>query len=117
MKRLMALILFCSTMTACIHPVARINTAMASWESHSVTDLLAKWGPPQQVLSDGEYQVYMYITTSTSYTAPVTYRLWRNKNASTVVLANGRVDTSIKSWRMFWADKNGIIRRWSWKGL
>jgi len=49
---------------------ASIDTTMKSWMGHNVNDLIASWGPPQQVFSDGQGgQVFIY-TQARQWTTP-----------------------------------------------
>ncbi len=121
-----------------------INKNMDSWMDHNVSDLIAKWGPPQQTMSDGSGgQILIYssrvewttpgrATTNTSGTANSygnfnanTYGSNTYGNYSGSTYGNATSTTTYtppkthgynKS-RMFWADRNGRLYKWQWKGL
>ena len=113
-----------STLTGCAH----MNKVMASWQGHHYSDLIAKWGPPQQVFDDGStgrilvyssdrsWTVPGYATTTTTATATAydTY-IWGSATSHTTYTP-AQVQ-SYTAYRMFWIDSNGHIYRWAWRGL
>jgi hypothetical protein len=49
---------------------ASINKTMQSWVGNHQSDLIANWGPPQQVMDDGRGgKIFIYFTTR-SFTSP-----------------------------------------------
>lgn len=105
----------------------RLNKAMNSWMGSNVGDLIASWGPPQQVFDDGQGgQVLLWNVQrnlgSTPATAQTTTTLQMNRYGTRGTARSSTVYTPSQTYgytayRMFWADKNGRIYRWSWKGL
>jgi hypothetical protein len=101
-----------------------MNKRMSSWEGHRISDLIADWGPPSQVIENGQegkiycYQssgsIYMPGTTSTHGNA-YTYGNQTTFNASTYTSPGYTIP--INRYRMFWVNNEGVIFKWSWKGL
>jgi hypothetical protein len=114
---------FMLPLTGCM-TTTKMNQIMSSWEGHHVSDLIASWGPPAQVIDDGKggkiycYQyssaIYMPGTTTTHGNA-YTYGNQMTFNASTYTSPGYTIPVNKN--RMFWTNENGIIYRWSWKGL
>ena len=107
---------------------ASINKTMESWMGHDQSDLIANWGPPQQVMDDGRGGKIFVYTTTRSHTAPGSSTTTVTGSAygygDTVYgTATGHTTynpprtTSYNAYRMFWIDQTGRIYRWSWKGL
>ena len=104
----------------------RISETMESWKGHHVSDLIASWGPPQQIVDDGRGgSIYVwkqhvsipwtkgYSTekgTITNYGGNTSY--YRNRTTYTPP-TNLEWDRT----RMFWVNKRGIIYHWQWQGL
>jgi len=107
---------------------AHINELMKSWEGHHYSELIASWGPPQQVFDDG-YGGRIFIYTqirqwampgkSTTYTkASATIYddyIWGSAISKTTYYPSQIY--SYTAYRMFWVNKDGFIYGWSWKGL
>lgn len=111
---------------------AKMNEVMSSWVGHDANELVASWGPPQQVMPDGRGgQIFAYFQDR-QYTSPgfstttstATASAWGNYNYATATGygTSNTVTTPPQThrWtvsRTFWVDKNGRIYRWAWKGL
>jgi hypothetical protein len=107
---------------------ASINKTMQLWMGHHQSDLIANWGPPQQVMDDGQGgKIFIYITTRT-FTSPghstttVTGSAYGMGNyaygtARGYTTYTPPQTTSYNACRMFWIDGNGYIYRWAWRGL
>jgi hypothetical protein len=107
---------------------ASIDKTMESWMGNHQSDLIASWGPPQQVLDDGQGgKIFVYSTTR-SYTSPGSattnmtgsaYGIGNTVygNATSYTTYNPPQTSSYNAYRMFWIDGNGRIYRWAWKGL
>ncbi|HZP18146.1 MAG TPA: hypothetical protein VFB00_09285, partial [Terriglobales bacterium] len=50
--------------------VKRINATMASWQGHQFSDLVARCGPPSQVMADGQGGKVMVWVLDRTYTTP-----------------------------------------------
>jgi len=87
---------------------AHINKRMSSWEGHHYSELIRSWGAPSRVVDDGaggKVIVYgEYVDGGTSGRVDQ----WGNSHARN----NGYTRK-----REFFADKDGIIRSWKWRGL
>ena len=107
---------------------ASINKTMQSWMGHHQSDLIASWGPPQQIMDDGQGgKIFIYFSTRT-FTSPghstttVTGSAYGTEHY-TYGSATGYTTyappqtSSYNAYRMFWVDKNGYIYRWAWRGL
>ncbi len=109
-------------------PGEKISETMASWLNNHYSQLLASWGPPQQVFDDGlggrilnytmNRQFYFPGTSQTNTTARVTSYdnyIWGSATSRTVY--NPARIYGYTAYRMFWINKNGIIYNWKWQGL
>ena len=109
---------------------ALIDKQMESWMGHHQSDLIASWGPPQQVMDDGQGGKIFVYTYTRSRTSPATAKTeysgrahsygnglsTRLKGTSTTTFTPATTTTYTKR-RMFWIDSNARIYRWAWKGL
>ena len=108
---------------------ASITKTMKSWEGAYVADLVASWGPPQQVFSDGQGgQVLVYANTRITGYKPATATTQTTGNAyvqgnriygqatSTTVYDPAQL-YGYTSYRVFFVNGDGHIYRWAWKGL
>lgn len=107
---------------------ASVNKVMESWTGHHQSDLIASWGPPQQVMDDGEGgRIFIYSTTR-AFTSPgrstttVTGSAYGTGNYAYGSATGSATYTpprtsSYNAYRMFWIDQNGYIYRWAWRGL
>jgi hypothetical protein len=123
-----ATLLLCLILLAsCVGKVkTNINNSMASWVDHHFTDLLASWGPPQQVMDDGNGGRVFVYTKTRSYTAPSTATTTANATVNpynntiwgtATTTYNPGQTYSWTSYRMFFIGSNGRIYRWAWRGL
>ena len=128
MKKVLLVVLLCLSLTGC----ATINKTMSSWMGHNVNDLIASWGPPQQIMSDGQGGQILIYSSARTYTTPGqattntygTANAYGNSNyvnvygsATSTTTYNPPQTSGYTAQRMFWADRNGRLYRWSWKGL
>lgn len=117
MKRIFPLM--CLLLCGCLTPRARMNLAMDSWMGHTPDELIAKFGPPSQILMEGDAKIYVFseTTLSTQNRAPVVMnRGTKNKPIPLVLDAGGSVTTENTNWRMFWVKQDRVFK-WAWKGL
>jgi hypothetical protein len=128
MKRVFAIatvILIVAALTGC---AARMNRAMMSWQGHNFNDLIASWGPPNQVFDDGSGGRIMVWTEARSYTTPgsSTTRttgsatatgntVWGSATSRTTY--NPGQTYQWRVYRMFWMNRDGVIYKWAWRGL
>ena len=116
--------------------VARVNKVMESWEGAHVSDLIASWGPPQQIMNDGAGgKIYVwnqtrsftspgYATTTTTGQATgqattygsTTYGNAQGSQHSQTTYTPPQT-TEYTASRMFWVNNSGVIYRWAWRGL
>ncbi len=107
---------------------ARINKVMASWERHHYSDLIASWGPPQQVFEDGSDGRILVWTATRSYTVPgqatthttgsaTVYENYIWGSATSHTTYNPAQTYGWTAYGMFWINRDGIIYRWAWRGL
>ena len=106
----------------------KMNTIMSSWEGSHESDLIAAWGPPQQVMGDGsDGKVFIY-TQQVSYTTPGTSTTTANATAYSYGNTANAYGTSYTTYnpsqtytrqrqRIFFINSSGRIYRWSWRGL
>jgi hypothetical protein len=101
-----------------------ISQVMQSWIGHSYSELMASWGPPTQVFSDGKGgQIFVYAynrlwirpgVATTAYSANA-YGGYVYGSATTVY--SPAYVQGYTAYRMFWIDSDGIIYSWAWRGL
>ncbi len=107
---------------------ARNSNAMRAWEGRHYSDLIASWGPPQQVFDDGAGGRMLIWTSSRSYTTPGKSETQADGNATIYddyIWGSARSDTTYtppqthgsKAYRVFWINRRGYIYRWASKGL
>ena len=99
---------------------ARINEVMKSWEGHHISDLIASWGPPQQIMDDGRgNKIYIYSSTRTivspGYSTTNVYGSYGYATGTSVYYPP--TSSSYNAFRMFWVNEGGYIFKWSWRGL
>ena len=127
MRKWLLLVLALSV-AACASP----SKTLASWMGHNSNELLASWGPPDQVFGDGKGgQVFIYTRTrqwtqpgsaTTTYSGSTYGTLAGNTYSSNTY---GQATTtyspayvsSYTAYRMFWIDSTGSIYSWAWRGL
>jgi len=107
---------------------AHINELMNSWMNYHYADLIASWGPPQQVFDDGYGGRILIYETNRSWTVPGKSQTYTTGNATiydNYIWGSARSYTTYRNpqtygytaYRMFWINKNGTIYRWAWRGL
>lgn len=107
---------------------AHINEVMQSWDGSHYSDLIASWGPPQQVFDDGQGGRILIYTEERQWTSPGqsrTYTTGRATAYDNYIWGSVTSRTTYEppkthgytAYRMFWIDRNGYIYRWAWKGL
>ena len=101
-----------------------INKTLDSWVGHDYSELFASWGPPQQVFSDGSGgQIFVYAYNrswvqpgrATTYYNATDYGGYIYGSATTVY--SPAYVQGYTAYRMFWADDDGTIYSWAWRGL
>jgi len=124
MKRLVVGALAVVALGAC----ASTTKVMESWQGHNANELLASWGPPQQVFSDGRGgRVFVYTsqrswTTQGSSRTHTNIQLYDYGDYISGTATSYTTYTPSKTYgytasRTFWINKHGVIYNWAWKGL
>ena len=85
---------------------SQMNEMMASWEGHHYSDLIESWGPPTQIIDDGEGGEIVCYESTRSVTSGSIGRYGAYSGNT----------TSYNTYRMFWIDDDGNIYKWSWRG-
>lgn len=112
MGLMLVLLALVITALGCASHDKKLSEVMESWVGHDISDCIAKWGPPQQVLDiKGGNKIYTW-SSSRSYTAPG-YMAADGFGGVNVYQGQTRTSTSTRS---FWVDSDGRIYRWAWKG-
>jgi hypothetical protein len=106
-----------------------INKAMNSWMNYHYSSLLSAWGNPTNIYNDGAgglVIVYSYTTTVPLIMPKSKTRTYGTGNIrndeifidlhSTTTYTPGYTMT-IKKYRIFFVNKDGIIYKNAWKGL
>jgi hypothetical protein len=124
MKRILITLLLVM-LTGC---AARINKTMASWQGSHYSNVIARWGPPDQVFADGSGGRVLVWTRTRSYTTPASSTTQTTGTATIAgdtvygsatshTVYNPAQTYSWKAYRMFWVNQSGVIYRWAWRGL
>jgi hypothetical protein len=97
-----------------------INETMQSWMGHSVSDLIASWGPPDQETSvEQGARVLTYNRTLWMEGDPLScddlYPTHDPRRAEIDCIKRRQHQRAVKGAQMFWADAGGKLYRWSWK--
>jgi len=93
---------------------ASTSKNMASWVGHHQSELIASWGPPTRISSDGKggsiliYEEYVNLG-QTPGRATVDY--WGN-----ITYTNPKQQGYIRT-RMYYINEEGYIYSWRWQGL
>lgn len=125
MKNILTTLIVAFLLSGC---ASKINEKMESWMGHHKNDLIASWGPPQDIMDDGQGGEIFIYSNERTYTTPGTSTTNTYGSASafgntaygsaTSTTHHTPAQTSgYTAQRMFWIDGRGIIYRWSWKGL
>ena len=139
MKRYMLVFigaLFTALLSGCMTP----STAMQSFVGQPLTELIARWGPPQQRTPDGQGgEIWTYFEqrqwttpgqvnttaygTGNSYGSlygnpyGATYRGNSSGYATVTTTYTPPETQGYTAYRSFFIDRDGIVYRWAWKGL
>lgn len=124
-QRVLAVALVVVALSGC---ATRINRVMDSWVGHHESELLAAWGAPQVVLSNGYGGKVLVYTARRAYTTPATATTTvtgtaQTRGSLTTIDATGATvytpgqTYGYQAQRLFWINPDGRIYRWSWKGL
>ncbi|MBI4811015.1 MAG: hypothetical protein HY800_06170 [Ignavibacteriales bacterium] len=118
----------CITATFFTGCAGHINEVINSWIYSHYSDLIASWGPPNQVFDDGQGGRILIYTTARSWTVPGTSTM-RATGQTTIydnmILGSTQSTTTYTppqtygytAYRMFWIDSKGYIYRWAWRGF
>ena len=88
--------------------VSNVNNVTKPWEGQHFSNLVAKWGPPDKILDDGQGgQIFCYEEVKTTLKPGVPAIGILSKFPS--VTSPETVTT--RKWIMFWVDSDGIIYR------
>lgn len=120
-----AILLTLITLTGC---AARMNRVMTSWQGRNFNDVIASWGPPNEVFDDGSGGRVMVWTATRSYTTPGSSTtqttgsatatgntVWGNATSRTTYNPGQTYQWS--AYRMLWTNRDGVVYRWAWRGL
>jgi len=108
----------------------KMNEIMASWKGSHFSELVATWGPPDQILDAGQGNRIITWRQMRSCTFPG-QSITQYTTSPKVIGSNydyGYTGTGHTTYmptqtytrtntRTFWIDPNGIIYHWAWKGL
>lgn len=135
-QSLILLFLFAIIALGCMSP----DSAMKSFLNQHSSELVARWGPPQQRMPDGQGgEIWIYSeqrqwttpgqVNTTAYGTANTYgNVYRNPNGASYYgnsSAYGNATTTFTpaqtrgyaAHRSFFVNGDGIIYRYAWKGL
>jgi hypothetical protein len=128
MKRFSSIATVLLILVTLIGCAARINKMMTSWQGHNYNDLIAGWGPPNQVFDDGSGGRVMVWTATRSYNTPGSATTQTNGRATATgntVWGSATSTTTYNpgqtyqwsAYRMFWINRGGAVYRWAWRGF
>ena len=128
MRKIFQIFLVITVIFAFSGCASRINQVMKSWEGQHRNDLIASWGPPQQIMSDGQGGEIFVYTQVKQWTTPgqattdttASANIYGNQiygSGTSRTTYNPPKTYGYQAQRVFWIDKDGYIYRWSWKGL
>lgn len=128
MNRLSTIVLLFTLSMGVSGCAGRINSMMKTWENQHYSNLIASWGPPQQVFDDGAGGRILVWTSARSATVPgqatstTNFRanaydnyIWGTATTRTVYTPAQTYGWT--AYRMFWIGGNGVVYRWAWKGV
>lgn len=113
MKRFVLLVAVILLFAGC---AGRINKTMKSWMGAHKSQLIRSWGPPTRVADDGqggEVLIYEYHESFQTQGKATTQK----RGGKYVTTYQPGQTINVDKYRMFWADENGVLYGWKWKGL
>jgi hypothetical protein len=124
MKKLSILVVATLILVGC----SMVDRQMESWIDHHQSELIANWGPPQQIMDDSQGgKIFIYSatrnhTTQGRATTNVTGSAYSvgdftYGNATGHTTYTPPQTSSYNAYRMFWINSNGYIYRAAWRGL
>jgi hypothetical protein len=129
MKRFLKVAVVSLTLLLLIGCVKRINTAMNSWMGVHESVLLQRWGPPSQVVGDGQGGKIFVYANQRQWTTPDTRQQTTTVNgrvdgygnisgtATTTTTGSAPTVQGYTATRMFYINSSGYVYSWRWKGL
>lgn len=96
----------------------QVNEIMNSWIGIHYSEVISEWGPPQQIIDDGRGGKIITWSHQSSILFPGTATTNINPftGIATTTQAPGMIH-NINKYRTFYTAKDGIICKWSWRGL
>lgn len=104
--------------------VGALNSKMSAWQGRSADELVAEWGPPQQVMQAAENPAdkILIYTLERTWTDPGyvsttrTPYAYRGIQDASVTTYMPPAQSGYTAYRMFWVHPDGRIYNWAWKG-
>lgn len=92
---------------------SRVDTYMDSWVGHYQSELIAFWGPPTRVVSDGKGgSILIYESLKGA---------WGDERDKHIVggvhYPTGPTQEGYAATRTFYVNAKGLIYSWKWSGL
>jgi len=102
----------------------QMDAKISAYEGNHIDRVLADFGPPTQVLDDGRGgKIYTY-DLSQAYYMPGTTQTFGSaygpnspQRFNTFAYTSPGYTIPVEKFRMFWADRNGVVYQTSWKGI
>ena len=108
-----AWILVFAMSTACVSWVDRL---MTSWMGYKVSDLIASWGPPQEIIDAGDDgKIYIWAEVKT-FTSTMSTTSSRRPSGGTTTTYTPSSTSWYRATRSFWVGKDGRVYRTAWYG-
>ncbi len=119
-RRLAALVCAVLLLTGCM-TTSKMNAIMDSWLGKSASELVATWGPPTNIMDDGDgmkIYVYDYSGSMTMPGVATTNMNYTGYGMATATTTYGpSMSVPIRRYRMFWINRNRNVVKWSYQGL
>ena len=119
--RVFVLALALSSIGGC---ATRVNETMASWMGHNVSDVIASWGPPAQVMDIGGGNKIFVWSAARQWTTPgvatTTTNVYGSPGFATATSTTNYSPPQTSGYnatRTFWVNADGEIYQWGWRGL
>jgi hypothetical protein len=102
----------------------RVNDIMNSWMGHNVSEVVANWGPPAQVMEiGGGNRLFVWTAVrewTTPGTATTTTNVYGTPGFATAYSTTNYTPPQTSGYnatRTFWVNSDGEIYQWAWRGL
>lgn len=109
---------FLVSLSACAaHYNRKTAVMMDLWIGKPVTQVIEEWGPPTTVYDEGSQKVYVWHSSRTSGGGSYSQQIPTGTrdaagHLETKTVVHGAPVRTVNTYRMFWVDADGTIKRW-----